>query len=172
MNSKSICQNEEKGVYTLLVKVKLDEWIKVGRLGQFRFSGLYAYTGSAVGKGSTSLNGRISRHLRNEKKTRWHIDYLLRCHNAEVKSLVTSRTEVKSKECEVARNILSSIGSVAPIGKFGSSDCSCRSHLTHLEGSFHKALQTILKAYKRSGLNPRAVSRCRSSWNTIITNDR
>nr|MDO8100363.1 GIY-YIG nuclease family protein [Candidatus Njordarchaeota archaeon] len=163
MTPKSIRQTEEKGVYTLLVKVKLDEWIKVGRLGRLRFSGLYAYTGSGVGKGSTSLNGRVSRHLCDEKKTRWHIDYLLRCPSAEVKSLVTSRTEIKSKECEVAYNILSSNGYVTPIDKFGSSDCSCRSHLIHLEGSSRQALQTILKAYKRSGLNPRAVSRRRSS---------
>lgn len=172
MTSKSIRQTEEKGVYTLLVRVDSNERIKVGRLGQFRFSGFYAYTGSAVGIGSASLNRRVSRHLRNEKKTRWHIDYLLECANAEVKSVVASRTEIKSKECEVSRNILSSTGCVTPMDKFGSSDCSCRSHLFHLEGSLREALQAILRAHKRSGLNPRANSKWECSQNAIITNDR
>jgi sugar fermentation stimulation protein A len=150
-------QTGGKGIYTLLLKVNSDEWIIVGRLGRFRFSGFYAYTGSAIGKGSTSLNNRVSRHLRHKKKARWHIDYVLGCPSTEVEHVITSRTEIKSKECEVSRNILASTGCIAPVPKFGSSDCSCRSHLVHLEGSLPEALQTILGAYEKSGLDAETV---------------
>jgi len=155
MTCNPIPHVEEKGVYTLLVKVDSIKRVQVGRLGQLRFSGLYAYTGSAVGRGSTSLGGRVSRHLRNEKKTRWHIDYLLRCPSAEVRGVVTSRTGIKIKECEVSQTILNSGWRVVAVDRFGSSDCSCRSHLVHMEGGLHGALQAILRAHKGSGLTPR-----------------
>lgn len=171
MTSRPDRSAEEKGVYTLLLKVNSDEWIRVGSIGRFRFSGLYAYTGSALGKGSTSLNNRVSRHLRDEKKIRWHIDYVLGCPSTEVKHVITSRTEIKSKECEVSRNILTSVCCTAPVTKFGSSDCSCHSHLVHLRGSLDQALQIILGAYEKSGLRATTISRSKLLQNTVISND-
>ena len=70
-----------KGSYILIIRVKNDLTIKIGSLGKTFFSkGVYAYVGSAM----NSLEARIRRHLRNEKKTFWHIDYLLKNRNTEI----------------------------------------------------------------------------------------
>jgi Uri superfamily endonuclease len=149
---------QQKGVYTILIRVDPPSNVKVGELGRFNFSGLYAYTGSATGKGSSSLDGRVSRHLSNSKKMRWHIDYLLERPNAEVTRIITSLTHTKSKECEVSRNILDTTG-FPPIRGFGSSDCSCSSHLAYFETSLEDASRTISDAHYRAGLKPRTTTK-------------
>ncbi|MFQ6068459.1 MAG: hypothetical protein ACE5KD_02840 [Candidatus Bathyarchaeia archaeon] len=54
----------EKGVYTLIIFVSDKLKISVGRLGIKTFSsGYYVYTGSALGRGATSLPNRLARHL-------------------------------------------------------------------------------------------------------------
>ncbi|MEC7562112.1 MAG: DUF123 domain-containing protein, partial [SAR324 cluster bacterium] len=50
--------------------------INIGKQGGFLFpSGLLVYVGSALGAGG--LRGRISHHLKINRKCHWHIDYLL-----------------------------------------------------------------------------------------------
>ena len=145
---------EKKGVYTILISVYPPAKVDVGKLGRFEFSGLYAYTGSAIGSGSSSLDGRVARHLSKTKKLRWHIDYLLGHPNAKVRGIVTSLTRTKSNECKVSENILDLAG-CASIEGFGSSDCACNSHLAHVGTSLEKAFQAILDAHRRAGLEPR-----------------
>jgi endonuclease-3 len=145
---------EEKGVYTILISIYPPAELVVGRLGCFRFSGLYTYTGSAIGKGSSSLGGRVSRHLSKTKKQRWHIDYLLSDPNTIVRAIVTSLTRAKSKECKVSEKILDQGGHVS-IERFGSSDCACNSHLAHLEADSEEAIRIILDAHRGAGLEPR-----------------
>jgi Uri superfamily endonuclease len=148
-----------KGVYTVLFNVSSSTLVDVGRLGRFEFSGRYAYTGSAQGKGSSSLIGRVSRHLglRGEKKVRWHIDYLLAHPLTRVEGVALSATVIKSKECQVSNNIFCLTGSLPPVRRFGSSDCCCESHLARLEGEPAPVLSTILEAHMRAGLQPELV---------------
>lgn len=156
----------EKGVYTILIHVDPSVWIKIGKLGLFKFSGDYAYTGSAIGSGSSSLSGRLSRHLSSGKKMRWHIDYLLKHPNTKIIGIVSSVTTSKLKECETSRCIHNLTG-ILPIKGFGSSDCSCISHLAHFTATPDHALQVISEAHLKSGLKPR-ITRQKCQQNIII----
>jgi len=109
-----------EGSYILLIKNDEDRYIVIGKLGTIRFRrGFYAYTGSAMG----GIEARIDRHLRDDKKLFWHIDYILQ--RMRVVSLIFSATE-KKYECVLADHLSSSFDAVE---SFGSSDCRCRSHL-------------------------------------------
>jgi len=110
-----------KGIYVLVVSVDGDTKVNVGALGNTFFKkGLYAYVGSA----QKNLKKRIDRHLRKEKRSFWHIDYLLRDVGRVVE--VFWKEAEKSEECRVAKE-LGKTG--VPILNFGCSDCSCVSHL-------------------------------------------
>ena len=74
---------------------------------------------------------RVGRHFSRDKKLRWHIDYLLQ--EAEpVGAFLAPGGE--GMECSLGR-LLSSLGGSEPVLGFGSSDCSCRSHLYRIEES-------------------------------------
>ena len=109
-----------KGIYILLIKLRADREITIGRLGLFHFKrGIYAYVGSALG----GFKSRIRRHLKKNKKLQWHIDYLLEF--ADISDVLTIETN-KRLECAVARALGEHFEAV--LG-FGSSDCKCKSHL-------------------------------------------
>jgi len=121
-----------RGTYTLTIYVPEERTIKIGGLGVRKFkAGYYLYTGSAMGCGSTSLDGRISRHLRKEKSLRWHIDYLLAERDIIIKSIVMIESE-KRLECKVNSMLRNELDAEI-IPKFGSSDCKgrCGSHLIY-----------------------------------------
>ena len=64
----------DPGCYQLLMRLEKSVKIRVGKLGEFQFpAGWYVYTGSA----KNGVKARVMRHLRSNKKKRWHIDYLL-----------------------------------------------------------------------------------------------
>jgi len=117
------------GRYQIVIRVREQCSIEIGRLGMFRFpAGYYIYTGSAV----RSLRARVKRHLRREKRLRWHIDYLLCCAEVvDVRAFAAERSE-----CELAREALSLQGASVPAAGFGASDCRCRSHLVYLGDEF------------------------------------
>jgi len=122
-----------KGAYTLIIFVQSTISLKIGGLGEKRIErGYYAYTGSALGSGSSNLAGRISRHLRKSKKKRWHIDYLLCSEDVEVKAVLAMITE-KRMECKINQQLMRSLNPNVPISNFGSSDCvkGCKSHLLY-----------------------------------------
>ncbi|RLF55859.1 MAG: GIY-YIG nuclease family protein [Thermoplasmata archaeon] len=109
-----------KGTYILLMFLNLDKSIRIGKLGDMQFrNGWYVYIGSAL----NSLEGRIKRHLRSEKKHYWHIDFFL--DHAKIKNVFFKEGTVK-EECNVAHSFLESFDMVP---NFGCSDCSCKSHL-------------------------------------------
>ena len=63
-----------KGTYCLIIQLKKDSRIEIGKLGLLNFDkGYYVYVGSAL----NSLEARLERHLKTEKKLFWHVDYLL-----------------------------------------------------------------------------------------------
>ena len=113
----------QKGTYALVIALEGEVTIAVGRLGHFAFPrGYYLYAGSARG----GLAQRVGRHLRREKRLRWHIDYLL--ERAEVVEVWYAPGDER-REClwAAAARDMPQARIIAP--GFGSSDCRCPSHL-------------------------------------------
>ena len=109
--------------YQLEIEVEHPVRLAVGRLGEFLFpAGRYIYTGSA----RRNMEARIARHLRMEKKLRWHMDWLLAGRGVKVVGVRRSR----AAECGLNQSVRGRI--VAP--GFGASDCraGCGSHLRYL----------------------------------------
>ena len=106
--------------YSLSIRVEKPLIVTVGRLGCFEFApGNYIYSGSA----RRNLLARVNRHLRKEKKLRWHIDYLLNAPTVEIVKVLISTIP----ECDL---VAAGGGSIIVPG-FGASDCrsGCGSHL-------------------------------------------
>lgn len=113
------------GAYMLILELAQPRRVRVGRLGTFAFApGQYAYVGSAM----NGLEARLRRHLRAEKRKRWHIDYLL---DVAAVTMVLAVPGGRDLECELNRRLARHTDSRQPVPKFGASDCRCRSHLHH-----------------------------------------
>lgn len=113
-----------KGIYILKIDLKKDFLIKIGALGKILFKkGTYLYIGSA----QNNLEKRISRHFLDpkEKRLHWHIDYLLKNKNTELKKAFYKELD-KKHECILAKKLSKDNNSIK---KFGCSDCNCKSHL-------------------------------------------
>ena len=144
-----------RGSYILIVELKEDEEISVGKLGILRFGrGYYAYAGSAMG----GLDARIGRHMRQDKKKHWHIDYLLE------KGMVRQvwYLEDEKIECEIARAMESEFGGIAG---FGSSDCRCRSHLFHSESM--DGLEKVARNMGMKKYGVRAATKYRNIYSKV-----
>jgi len=125
-----------KGVYTLVIFLSNETRLIVGKLGAQRFpKGYYAYSGSALGVGASGMRNRVLRHLRKEKRSFWHIDFLTAHRNATIKVVVAAQTDRK-RECKINRSIAKGLGRNVPVNGFGSSDCKegCKAHLLYLDG--------------------------------------
>jgi Uri superfamily endonuclease len=117
-----------------------DKKIDIGKLGKINFSrGYYLYVGSAL----NGLEQRIKRHLRNQKKIYWHIDYLLQ--HAKIVDIYYKESERK-EECKIAQ-IFDQYFSLVP--GFGSSDCGCKSHLFY---GFKKGIIDIIEKLQMKNL--------------------
>lgn len=116
---------KKKGIYTIVLRLDRDLIVDVGSLGPVPFrAGWYAYTGSARGPGGLK---RVLRHISvmegKNRTRRWHIDRLLP-HTTLVGVVATITGE--DLECSIARKLGDRLPSVEG---FGSTDCSCPSHL-------------------------------------------
>lgn len=111
--------------YALVMRLDAEVSVPTGTLGIPRYpAGYYVYVGSAV----RGMFARVSRHMRPEKRLRWHVDYL--AQRAQVVAVLCD-AGVGANECEWARLLGQVDGaSVFPRG-FGSSDCRCPGHLVH-----------------------------------------
>jgi sugar fermentation stimulation protein A len=124
----------EKGVYTLVIHVPAGLHLTIGRLGKHRFKkGCYAYTGSALGIGVSSLKNRVTRHLQKKKSKFWHVDHLLAHKEIVVTAVIVGRTSEKL-ECKINKRLKTTLTAETPILGFGASDCkeNCGSHLLYL----------------------------------------
>lgn len=132
----------DKGLYVLLIHLPEGRDIKVGALGSRHFrKGFYAYVGSAMG----GLHGRVARHLRRQKRKRWHIDYLLQhAHIKEALLIHTSDRGEPRLECALAERLAEELRTIEG---FGSSDCRCKGHLFYCL-DFESLRQSCLKAVK------------------------
>lgn len=106
--------------YQLHIAVARLRILTIGQLGLFRFpAGCYVYTGSA----RRNLISRVRRHLSQDKKLRWHIDYLLAVHDVKVVDVsLSGEAECLLNQCTEGEVI---------VPGFGASDCRahCSSHL-------------------------------------------
>lgn len=153
MERKSVIASfPEKGVYTLIIEVLKEKNIKIGALGWKSFvEGYYAYTGSALGGGSTSLRSRILRHLRkNLKKKRWHVDFLLAAEGVQLRAVISMSTNQR-KECQINKKIKRFLSAKILIPRFGASDCkqTCVSHLLYLGKK--DMIRKIKRVYEEEG---------------------
>jgi Uri superfamily endonuclease len=136
-NQPNFKSSSKKGTYILLIFVSRNVNITIGKLGKKLLSrGYYTYTGSALGKGATSLPVRLKRHLKHTKTKHWHIDYLLANIAAKIIKIIVIPQNVKL-ECKVNQSIRNNMKAEIPIPKFGSSDCTeiCGSHLLFIQNT-------------------------------------
>jgi Uri superfamily endonuclease len=147
------------GIYTLIIFLSREICLNVGKLGQHRFpKGYYTYTGSALGKGASSLKRRISRHLQKKKRNFWHIDFLLANENATVTAVAAAQTNEKL-ECNLNSYIKMEGEAKILVKGFGASDCkeNCESHLLYL-GEEHIESKIVTVYSKRFGSKPLLVN--------------
>ena len=115
-----------KGSYCLIINVEKDTKIKIGKnIGLNNLPSCY------VGSAMNSLESRVKRHLSDNKKKHWHIDYLLLNKNSKIEKIYTKESAEKL-ECEIAKKIIENEESIAD---FGCSDCKCHSHLIYFKNS-------------------------------------
>ena len=119
----------QKGTYALIFQVKQQFTCKVGKLGNFAGSpGSYVYVGSAFGPGG--IQARIIHHLKLSPKPHWHLDYI-RPYIQPV-ALCFSDASVRL-EHQWASEISNMPGSQCHMHNFGSSDCTCLTHLFYFQ---------------------------------------
>jgi Uri superfamily endonuclease len=114
----------DKGVYALVFSNRPCS-LPIGSLGVIRFRrGWHVYVGSARGPGGFA---RVWRHrhlaLSRDRPPRWHVDHLLLSPCFTLRHIVCGPSE-GNLECALA----GTLGGEA-VPSFGSSDCSCKSHL-------------------------------------------
>jgi Uri superfamily endonuclease len=106
--------------YQLIIDVPQSMRLTIGKLGTFDFpAGRYTYTGSA----RRGMEARLRRHLDQDKRLHWHIDYLLAGSGVRIAAVRRSR----AGECMLNQRTR---GTRIVLG-FGASDClsGCGSHL-------------------------------------------
>jgi len=109
------------GSYIFILHLPLDTTLTVRKLGRVNFpKGYYLYVGSA----KVNLSKRLERHLRRKKNFFWHIDYL-RDHADRCMALPIRASSPLEHDIAAALNTVADWR----IPGFGSSDCSCNTHL-------------------------------------------
>jgi sugar fermentation stimulation protein A len=118
-----------KGTYTIVVRCKGPGYLTFGKLGRARLrKGYYLYTGSALGRGAVSLEGRLERHMRRQKSLRWHVDYITSRPDCYVTGAVYVVSDVRL-ECKVNSSLSKELDILPVLLKIGASDCKCNGHL-------------------------------------------
>ena len=112
---------EDRGSYLVILRLREGRQITVGKRGNIFFPpGYYVYVGSAM----ANLTARVERHRRLRKRFHWHIAYLRQVAQFETALPVRSSVPL---ECPMAEAMDAIADWTVP--GFGSSDCSCPSHL-------------------------------------------
>ncbi|MFH2129978.1 MAG: GIY-YIG nuclease family protein [bacterium] len=146
------------GTYALILAVPAPFSVAVGRLGLFcGEAGWYIYCGSAFGPGG--LRARTAHHGRHSLRPHWHIDYLKPVAGI---SEIWYTTDPVRREHDWVKVLCSDQRVSLPCSGFGSSDCTCRSHLLYSaqKPSFHTFVRKTHAQFpdhgtiSRSGLSP------------------
>lgn len=113
-----------KGCYILEFSLKRHQHLKLRSRSYDLSPGYYYYSGSAFGPGG--LRARIRRHFRTDKVVHWNVDYL---RNVSEITAVYYSPGNRENEHIAAGFFLQKPEEYLPIAHFGSSDCSCFTHL-------------------------------------------
>jgi sugar fermentation stimulation protein A len=118
-------EDQNRGSYLLVLYLSQERCIETGGLGGVLFrKGYYIYVGSA----KKNLSQRINRHLGRRKTFFWHIDYLRDQADSCLALPIRSQDDLEHDMAARLAQITS-----WQIAGFGSSDCSCASHLFGME---------------------------------------
>ena len=143
-----------RGVYTLIIYFhRLCSVSTRKNVSVVVKPGLYLYTGSALGYGSTSLEARIRRHCARRKTEFWHIDRILACRASQVVAVVFAETSRKA-ECSLNGALLERRDFNTVAKGIGSSDCRCDSHFLAAKGTLRSVRQAARSCYRKLGLRP------------------
>ena len=136
----------QPGTYALVLTCHQSSPVRIGRLGVLELHrGFYVYVGSAFGPGG--LAARIQHHRQVAARPHWHIDYLRPvCDLVEV----WFTTDSAHREHSWAKAVARLAGAGVPLSGFGSSDCTCKSHLFFFTGmpsvrSFQQRVNTPVR---------------------------
>jgi Uri superfamily endonuclease len=111
--------------------------LQVGALGEVSLTpGCYLYVGVA----RRGLDARLRRHLRTEKKRRWHIDYLLNGAALTIQEIWVGQPA----ECRLAARLLCMSEITIPKPRLGASDCRCLAHFFRFDGDPATLQQPLL----------------------------
>ncbi|MBF0621408.1 MAG: GIY-YIG nuclease family protein [Magnetococcales bacterium] len=99
-------------------------------------AGRYLYVGSA----KRAWQKRVGRHFSDDKKVRWHVDYLLMNSASQLRSAWVSMAD---RECEIARMLLDNGLVDAPFKRLGASDCRCPAHFVRVCGEQHQIMECL-----------------------------
>ena len=122
------------GSYLLLARLAAPLPLSGSLAGHELPRGWHVYAGSARGPGG--LRARLGRHLRPEKRPRWHIDQLTMWANALFAlPFPASENAPAPAECALIARLVESGAFSPPVPGFGSSDCrACPAHLLWWRG--------------------------------------
>lgn len=113
-----------RGTYALILRSDARQAVRIGRWGTLETApGYYVYVGSAFGPGG--LDARVSRHFREHKAMRWHVDYL-RAVTRPMSALCSHTPRNLEHEWAAAFALMAGMSGIKG---FGSSDCRCYAHL-------------------------------------------
>lgn len=143
-----------RGTYTIVISCNRPVNVRFGRLGRTKIlRGLYVYSGSALGQGAMSLEGRIRRHSRARKKIRWHVDYMTSNQRCTVRAAIFIES-TKRLECDVNNMLVEELNARPLLPHIGASDCKCKGHLMLVTSTREKVLlKQIRTIYSKFG-NP------------------
>jgi len=147
-----------KGTYTLLLVCKEPFRVRIGRLGQAKIdAGHYLYTGSALGGGAQSLEGRLKRHAEPSKKMRWHVDYLTSNPRCKITGAVWLESP-RRVECAINRAVSNQLGVKPVLPRAGSGDCKCDAHLMKVRSPIgpRRISGLLVRVYRRFGRHVRS----------------
>lgn len=115
----------QPGSYALILEVGAPFDLTAGKLGLLSGkAGYYVYCGSAFGPGG--IQARTSHHRNHSQRPHWHIDYLKTV--AAITEIWYTCDTVK-REHDWIDILLNDHSLSIPFKGFGSSDCTCSSHL-------------------------------------------
>ena len=115
------------GTYALLLASTATRCLCIGQLGSLALRpGWYVYIGSAFGPGG--VGARLAHHRKRAARPHWHVDYL-RLHTRLERVWFTQ--DPARREHQWAQVMQQLPGAEMPRHGFGSSDCTCASHLVY-----------------------------------------
>ncbi|WP_078485724.1 GIY-YIG nuclease family protein [Solemya velesiana gill symbiont] len=117
--------DSRSGTYVLVLYLDDTRTIEAGSMGPLVLeAGWYTYVGSAFGPGGVAA--RCRHHRKESLRPHWHVDYLRAV--TELREIWFSHDPGR-REHQWAGLLSGSRGARQPYAGFGSSDCSCVSHL-------------------------------------------